>query len=323
MEGLNFFGWSQSGGKGISGSGTENYIPKWTPDGFTLGDSQIFDDGTNVGINGTNPTFLIGTNTTSNSSLMLDGDNSIINLKYQGNIRQSFLVSTFGNTYNDIYSNHTVRLVNTAPFNNSDYRILMNSADALFISSQNANIGFGTITPTSKIHAKGIDSTFNNFVAKFDSSSGSVLHLRNDGVAFLNNSSSSESVFRVQNANTTLYSILTFSGGNVQSMFSACYEGSQVIAKHTEAIGLVQFNEQMRFVGKSGLTVGNSFSFDTLMNINVSSGNIGIGIGIANATSKLQVVGLPTYANNAAALAAGLTVGAFYIRAVHGLDIVV
>ncbi len=42
------------GGGGVSGSGTLNKVPKWT--GATLlGDSQIFDNGTNVGINTTNP----------------------------------------------------------------------------------------------------------------------------------------------------------------------------------------------------------------------------------------------------------------------------
>jgi len=37
-----------------------------------------------------------------------------------------------------------------------------------------------------------------------------------------------------------------------------------------------------------------------------------VGIGTATPTAKLQVVGLATYANNAAAVAAGLTAGAFY-----------
>ncbi len=34
----------------ISGSGTNNYIPKWTPNGTTLGNSQMRDDGVTVGI---------------------------------------------------------------------------------------------------------------------------------------------------------------------------------------------------------------------------------------------------------------------------------
>jgi hypothetical protein len=34
------------GGGGVSGSGTANYIPLWTPDGTTLGDSKIRDEGT-------------------------------------------------------------------------------------------------------------------------------------------------------------------------------------------------------------------------------------------------------------------------------------
>jgi len=40
--------------------------------------------------------------------------------------------------------------------------------------------------------------------------------------------------------------------------------------------------------------------------------NGNVGIGTNNPTSKLQVVGLPVFANNAAAVSGGLTTGAFY-----------
>jgi hypothetical protein len=36
----------------IPGGGTLNYIAKWTPDGATLGNSQIFDDGENIAVDG-------------------------------------------------------------------------------------------------------------------------------------------------------------------------------------------------------------------------------------------------------------------------------
>lgn len=39
----------------VAGAGTLNFVPKWTPDGSTLGNSIIFDNGTNVGIGTTTP----------------------------------------------------------------------------------------------------------------------------------------------------------------------------------------------------------------------------------------------------------------------------
>ncbi len=39
----------------VTGSGTLNYIPKWTPNGSTLGNSLIYDNGTNVGIGTAGP----------------------------------------------------------------------------------------------------------------------------------------------------------------------------------------------------------------------------------------------------------------------------
>ena len=44
----------------------------------------------------------------------------------------------------------------------------------------------------------------------------------------------------------------------------------------------------------------------------IKKGNGFIGIGSENPTSKLQVIGLHKYADNSAAIAEDLTVGAFY-----------
>ncbi|HMK25069.1 MAG TPA: hypothetical protein VK483_03500 [Chitinophagaceae bacterium] len=45
-----------AGGGAVSGSGTLNFIPKWTPDGVTLGNSLMFDNGTNIGLGTIAPT---------------------------------------------------------------------------------------------------------------------------------------------------------------------------------------------------------------------------------------------------------------------------
>lgn len=54
------FGWTNEGGGGggggIGGGGTLNYIAKFTPDGVNVGNSQLFDDGTSVGLGTATPT---------------------------------------------------------------------------------------------------------------------------------------------------------------------------------------------------------------------------------------------------------------------------
>jgi hypothetical protein len=55
MDNFGFQSSSSSSGTGISGSGTTNFISKFTG-ASAIGDSQIFDDGTNVGINNNTPT---------------------------------------------------------------------------------------------------------------------------------------------------------------------------------------------------------------------------------------------------------------------------
>jgi hypothetical protein len=48
------------------------------------------------------------------------------------------------------------------------------------------------------------------------------------------------------------------------------------------------------------------------VNVTFQSATGRVGIGTTTPTSKLQVVGLPVYANNVAAITGGLSVGAFY-----------
>ena len=78
------------------------------------------------------------------------------------------------------------------------------------------------------------------------------------------------------------------------------------------------------FIGPARYNYGvGTISPQPTKSINIKD-NGNVGIGTTSPTSKLQVVGIPEYANNAAALAGGLTAGAFYrtgdlLKVVHEL----
>lgn len=70
---------------GITGSGTANFISKWTPNGTTLGNSQIFDNGTNVGINQGSPAAKLDVNGTFKLTDGTQGNGKILVSDAAGN----------------------------------------------------------------------------------------------------------------------------------------------------------------------------------------------------------------------------------------------
>ncbi|MEO7306976.1 MAG: hypothetical protein ABIR78_12125, partial [Ferruginibacter sp.] len=100
---------------GVSGSGTLNFLSKWTPNGTTLGNSLVFDNGTAVGINTTTPnaTFDIqnasatlrgalinNTDLTNNSSSLLVGRSNITGAgSVEGSALSAYLTPFVGTTW--------------------------------------------------------------------------------------------------------------------------------------------------------------------------------------------------------------------------------
>lgn len=144
---------------------TANYLPKHTASG--LANSQIFDNGTNVGIGTTTPTYKLDVN----------GDGRVLN--------QFGIGATFVN-YAKFFVNQETTYPYFAIFRNSSSvnRDLLFSIDGgnvnlqaanattggftpLLLNSQGGNVGIGTTTPLSKLHLQGSSTYASNTRGQF------------------------------------------------------------------------------------------------------------------------------------------------------------
>jgi hypothetical protein len=81
----------------ITGSGTLNYLPKWTPDGATLGNSIIYDDGTNVGIGTTSSTYKLMVN---GGDVFIQAPSPYLRINETNNSGNQYIIRVDTNTMN-------------------------------------------------------------------------------------------------------------------------------------------------------------------------------------------------------------------------------
>ncbi|MGC9315338.1 MAG: hypothetical protein ACP5G4_06895, partial [bacterium] len=131
----------------VTGSGTQNYVSKFTSTGSVIGNSSIFDDGTNVGIGTASPL----------EKLHINGD---ILMKATDGTRTLTITMealTAGNVNLDLKPNVTsdqlAHIKSTYGFqfktNTSGTAV-----DAVRIAS-NGNVGIGTTSPAAQLHTTG------------------------------------------------------------------------------------------------------------------------------------------------------------------------
>jgi hypothetical protein len=116
----------------IDGTGTLNFIPKFTASG-TIGDSLIYDNGTNIGIGTTNPARALHIKSSANEQLVLDSTSNIAGI--------------FLNPANTTFS----------PFygaTGNDHIWKTDGSEKMRLTAA-GNIGIGTLSPSHKLDVNG------------------------------------------------------------------------------------------------------------------------------------------------------------------------
>ena len=128
-------------GGGIGGSGTTNYISKWTASGV-LNNSQIFDNGTNVGIGNTNTTYKLDVSGTGRFTDTLSIDTSVTMLRFGNLLRWGFQRPAADNRYVSFMRNMNAT-----------------ATPVITMDGDNGNVGIGLTNPFVRLHVAA-DGTY-------------------------------------------------------------------------------------------------------------------------------------------------------------------
>ncbi len=137
----------------VSGGGTLNSIPKWTPDGTTLGNSQLFDNGNAVGINQPAPQYRLDVGTSTN------GDGLRVSGNTTGTVRMRLNNTAAGKEFNMLIGG------STSAYGNGNFVIVdATSLDStrLAINGATGNVAIGGTNnpaPPEKLTVYGVTQT--------------------------------------------------------------------------------------------------------------------------------------------------------------------
>jgi len=152
----------------VSGAGTQNYLSKWTPDGATLGNSQLYDNGTNVGLGTSNPAAKLDLSTTgtSISGSAFSTDLLVSREILGGTVGDEIKLASFGwdatQAGDPAFSISAYRYANegNGRANGSSFILGYDRAntprDGGYLALDlGGNVGIGTFAPAAQLHTTG------------------------------------------------------------------------------------------------------------------------------------------------------------------------
>jgi len=290
----------------VTGSGTNDYLPKWTTTGSTLGDSQVRDTGTNllVGYTGLIP------------------NNNLGKTLYLGYFGNGLLSYATGNTYltQNTYYNNNWKYANTgaaaqyvlfggehlfytAPSANAGTDMVLNERMRI---SLNGNVGIGSTSPNRKLEVITGNGTTNGIRLTY------ATNVTTEGfdITYLNNGSTTTSFdslyssdsavmqFRMKTAGTAVTAMTILGSGNVGIGTTSPVGKLEVNAAGVNTVfnsaGATDARLEFKYNGtRKGLLNWDStlvgIQVDTGNNFYITGGSTGIGTTAPAASAQLDV----------------------------------
>ena len=292
---------------GISGSGTTNYVPKFTS-GSAIGNSLIFDDGTNVGIGTASPTFKLDVSGTGRFSdvLTVNSSSTSSNLNILSLLQPSF-AATYG-AYLSIGNANSTNNSGALQFNyvssgsdSNTINLSLYGKSGLTINGS-GNVGIGTSTPTSaRLQVSGSNS---QAIAYFYNNSGTAGSV--PGVAIEGGTNASDYALSVASSLGTSY-LRVRGDGNIGIGTTAPTDklvvsnaGANTLHFDVEYSGgastIYSYNRSTSAYTNLQLSASNIIfqSGGTTERMRITSGGL-VGIGTSSPTNKLTLYNTVSY----------------------------
>jgi hypothetical protein len=268
----------------VVGSGTADYVPKFTASG-TIGNSQIFDNGTNVGIGTASPAY---------------------KLDVVGTARVSGAV-TFGNDLNFLATDSAIAFASGAA------RFFTGGSERMRITSV-GNVGIGTTNPETVLQLGRVFGFFqdinsgyltcnlksngNYIVSQFatrihlDSALGEIKFSTAPSGSADTAATLTERMRITSTGNINLYDqkhqLAFYNAGNFQINFGQYYNGTSQIATNTDGGRLIMVDGMFRFNTFTGGTVNSTVADSERMRI-TSGGQVGVATTTISSAFNMQV----------------------------------